>query len=511
VDAGGAMSRERARLGGSSPSAAQGDPALRARALSEVFDAVLSGRPARQTPRPVVSESWRRSLAAHVDPERRTPPVVYSADELADIRAAHPLSDCLPVLRSTLASIADEAMHVMLVTDAQGDILWRDGAATLLSHADRVGLFPGTRWSETAIGTNAMGTALAVDAPVQIHSAEHLVRTYHPWTCVAAPVHDPETGAILGAVDISGPLRTVHPALLQLVSATARLAENELRARLAIADERLRMRLLPHLADLGGDPGALVTPSGRVLAGQPYGWWPDRVDLGDGGDPVLLVNGREVLVEPLLGAHLLRAITPTSTAAPRGPYTPVTLRFMGDGVPSALVNGRSIPLTLRLAEILAMLAMHPGGLTGEQLAYLVYGDAGNQTTVRGEIRRLRALIGADLLRTRPYRLVATVDSDFALVHGALQAGMVDAALHACSGALLPRSDAPAIRELRDELVAGLRRAVLAAGDLELLQAFAGHPLGRNDLEAHDRLVELLPPRDARLGRVAFRRSRLQAD
>jgi hypothetical protein len=89
--------------------------------------------------------------------------------------------------------------------------------------------------------------------------------------------------------------------------------------------------------------------------------------------------------------------------------------------------------------------------------------------------------------------------------------MVDAALHACSGALLPRSDAPAIRELRDELVAGLRRAVLAAGDLELLQAFAGHPLGRNDLEAHDRLVELLPPRDARLGRVAFRRSRLQAD
>jgi transcriptional regulator of acetoin/glycerol metabolism len=113
-------------------------------------------------------------------------------------------------------------MHVMLVTDAEGHILWRDGAAAVLSHADGVGLFPGTQWSETAIGTNAMGTALAVDAPVQIHSAEHLVRTYHSWTCVAAPVHDPETGAILGAVDISGPLHTVHPALLQLVSATAR-------------------------------------------------------------------------------------------------------------------------------------------------------------------------------------------------------------------------------------------------------------------------------------------------
>jgi GAF domain-containing protein len=505
------MSRDRAGHGGSSPGAAQVDPLLRARALAETFDAVLSGRPGRQAPRPVISESWQRSLAAHVDPDRRTPPVVHAPDDVRRIRAAHPLGDCLPVLRSTLTSIADEAMHVMLVTDAQGDILWRDGSTTMLSSADGVGLFPGTRWSETAIGTNAMGTALAVDAPVQIHSAEHLVRTYHGWTCVAAPVHDPETGAILGAVDISGPLHTVHPALLQLVSAAARLAENELRARQATADERLRMRLLPQLAALGSAAGALVTPGGRVLAGQPYGWWPDRVHPGDDPDRILVVNGREVLVEPLEGAYLLRAAPSTSPASAGGPRMTLTLKFMGDGVPSALINGRSIPLTLRLAELLAMLAIHPEGLTGEQLAYLVYGDAGNQTTVRGEVRRLRALIGADLLRTRPYRLVATVDSDFAAVHRALHAGRVDAALRACSGALLPQSDAPAIRELRDELVAGLRCAVLSAGDLDLLETFAGHPLGRNDLEAHDRLVEFLPPGDARLGRVAFRRSRLQAD
>lgn len=505
------MSHERAGHGGCAPRAAPGDPVRQARVLAEVFDAVLSGRPGHQTPRPVVSASWQRSLAAHVDPEHRTPPVVYAAGELADLRAAHPLGACLPLLRSNLASIADEAMHVMLVTDAEGHILWRDGAATVLSHADGVGLIPGTQWSESAIGTNAMGTALAVDAPVQIHSAEHLVRTYHAWTCVAAPVHDPETGASLGAVDISGPLQTVHPALLQLVSATARLAENELRARLAVADEWLRMRLLPHLTGLGGAAGALVTPGGRVLAGQPYGWWPDRVDLGDGMDAALLVNGREVVVEPLVGALLLRTAAPASAAAGRCPPTPLTLRLMGDGVPSALVNGRPIPLTLRLAEILTMLAVHPEGLTGEQLAHLVYGDTGNQTTVRGEIRRLRALIGADLLRTRPYRLVPTVIGDLASVRSALRAGRADAALAACPGSLLPRSDAPAIRELRDELVAGLRCAVLAARDLDLLHAFTVHPLGRNDPEAHDEIVRSLPPGDPRLGRVVSRRSRLQAD
>jgi hypothetical protein len=475
-----------------------------ARELAELFDAVLGGRPGRLSPRPVVSESWRRSLAAHVDPDHRTPPVVFAADELADRRAAHPLSACLPVLRSTLASIADEAMHVMLVTDAQGHILWRDGAAAVLSHADGVGLVPGARWSESAIGTNAMGTALAVDAPIQIHSAEHLVRTYHGWTCVAAPVHDPENGSILGAVDVSGPLHTVHPALLQLVSATAQLAEAELRVRLAISDEQLRMRFLPELTSLAGAPGALVTPGGRVLAGQPWGWWPDRVQLPRLDGP-LQVNGADVVVEQLDGVHLLRTTTPATTPGSSRPR--LTLRFMGDEVPRALLNGRPVRLTLRLAEVLAVLAVHPGGLTGERLARLVYGDAGNQTTVRGEVRRLRALIGPELLHTRPYRLVPTVVSDFAQVQAALRAGRVEAALAACAGPLLPGSDAPAIRELRDELAADLRRAVLATGDRELLRAFSAHPLGRNDLEVHDRLAGGLPPGDPRWGRTAARRSR----
>ncbi|MDT7675405.1 MAG: hypothetical protein QOD82_3307, partial [Pseudonocardiales bacterium] len=207
------MARDRAET-----QPADSDPVATSRMLAGVYDAVLGDEPTSRPPRPVVSDSWQRSLAAHVDPDNRTPPVVYAPDEISELRAAHPLNAVMPLLRGTLVSIADEAMHVMLVTDAKGHVLWRDGATKLLAEADRVGLFPGTRWSESAIGTNAMGTTLAVDTPVQIHSAEHLVRTYHAWTCVAAPVHDPDTGAILGAIDISGPLYTVHPALVQLVA-----------------------------------------------------------------------------------------------------------------------------------------------------------------------------------------------------------------------------------------------------------------------------------------------------
>jgi hypothetical protein len=396
----------------------------------------------------------------------------------------------------------------MLVTDAEGVILLREGAAKLLHPADGVGLAPGTRWSEEVIGTNAMGTTLAVDAPVQIHSAEHLVRTYHAWTCAAAPVHDPDTGAILGAIDISGPLNTMHPAMVQLVSATAQLAENQLRVRLAIADERLRVRNMPHLTSLRGGAGALVTPSGRIIAGEPYGSWPQRVQLSPDTDRIRLADGREMVVEPLAEGYLLRTAAPSSTTRRR---SALSLRFLGDGPPHAVLDGRHIALTLRPAELLAALALHPEGATAERLALLLYGEEGNPTTVRGEILRLRALIGADVLRTRPYRLAADVTTDFGALRRALRAGQTAEALRVCAGPLLPRSDAPEIRDLRDELEVTLRRDVLAAGDIELLVGFAAHPLGRDDLEVHDRLLELLPGTDRRRPRLAARHARLLAD
>jgi DNA-binding SARP family transcriptional activator len=187
----------------------------------------------------------------------------------------------------------------------------------------------------------------------------------------------------------------------------------------------------------------------------------------------------------------------------------LSLRFLGDS-PSVLLDGTPVPVTLRPAELLAALALHPDGLTAERLALLLYGDDGNPTTVRGEVLRLRSLIGADVLRTRPYRLDADVDTDFGAVRRALAAGRPAEALRACAGPLLPRSDAPEIREERDALCVGLRRAVLAADETDLLADYVAHPLGRDDLQVHDRLLELMGPHDRRRPAVAAHRDRLLA-
>ncbi|GII42049.1 GAF domain-containing protein [Planotetraspora phitsanulokensis] len=483
------------------------DPGTQFRLLQQVREAVLSGAKPPAPPRPMISESWRRSLAAHVDPDHYRPPIVYGSAEVADVRAAHPLHDVVPMLRELLVGIADESRHVMIVTDADGAILWREGPADIRLRADRVGLFEGTLWAEAAIGTNAMGTALAVGGPVQIYSAEHLVRAYHPWTCAAAPVHDPDTGAILGAVDVSGPLHTLHPAVVCLVNAAAQLAEARLRDLMEVRDERLRSANMRHLAGLRGEPGALLTRSGRVVAAQPDSRWPCRIPVPPGADRVVLDDGLEALVEPLPEGYLVR-VPASRRAAARRPK--LSLSFLGDR-PVAVLDGRELPLTLRRAELLAVLALHPAGLTAEQLALHLYGDAGNPTTARSEIHRLRALAGESVIDPGRYRLRADVDADFLGVRAALRSGDVRAAVAACHAPLLAQSEAPAVRAESYQLLAALRRAVLDHHDLEALWTFGQSEPGGDDIEVFERLAGELHPGDPRQAVAAARLAWLLAE
>ena len=468
------------------------DPTQRTRDLARVRDAVLSGDASDRAPRDIVSASWRRSLAARVDPEHGGPPLIYEHAEVSRVRDGHPLAGVIPLLRETLVSIADEAMHMMIVTDAQGHILWREGQRDVLRTAERVGLVEGTRWTEDSIGTNAMGTALAADRPVQIHSAEHLVRTYHQWTCAASPIHDPDTGAMIGAVDITGPAQTFHPTTLALVVAAARLAEGHLAAQAAMRDERLLARNLPHLIGLRDEPGALLAPSGRVLAAQPLGWLPSHVELPVVGHRVALGEHGDGLLEPLAEGWLLRL--QRRGARPR----PVlALPFLRADRPIACLNGRPVRLSLRHAEILTLLALNPEGFTADGLATALHGDAGKSVTVRAEVHRLRSVLDARVLRTQPYRLHCRVDADFVAVREALAAGRVLDAARAYRGALLPRSEAPGVREERELLAATLRRAVLASNDVDAMWALSETPDGPDDVELTEHLLQILPGRDPR--------------
>ena len=408
------------------------DPHRHARLLARVHDATVAGEVPPARPRAVIGASWTRVRSRGIDPERGRTGRLLRADELVERRRESGMSEVLPLLRGKLAGVAEQTANIMVITDADGHLLWRDGSAAVRSNADALGFVEGMSWGEDVVGTNAIGTALVTGLPVQVYSAEHYVRTHHAWTCASAPVHDPRTGRLLGAVDLSGPAATVSPTTLALVETVAQLAESQLRTAHLEALEALRGSAVPLLSRV----------TGRAVVTDSHGWvaastgiapvhhvaLPEACGVGRAWVPAL----GDCAVEPVPGGWLVRLIDddPASALDER---TGVRLDLRGSQAcieVTSASGGWSHPLTPRHAELLFLLAAHPGGRTAAQLATDVFGDELRTVTVRAEMSRLRRNLGG-LLARRPYRFSENVE--------------VEVLRPDDPGSLLPHSIAPAVR------------------------------------------------------------------
>ncbi len=201
--------------------------------------------------------------------------------EVEEARARSALGPAIGVIHSTLSSLDEAARHVVAIADAEANLLWVTGDGDTCEWAREMGFQEGAAWSESEVGTNAVGTALALDHPVQIFSAEHLVEAVHPWTCSAAPIHDPATGEVIGVVDLTADLRTHHPHTLPLVALAALAAESALRLRSLQIAERLRERWEAAISGRR-TPSALLDKNGWVLAARGMGELPSRLDADHG-------------------------------------------------------------------------------------------------------------------------------------------------------------------------------------------------------------------------------------
>lgn len=216
--------------------------------------------------RPLVLESWRRSAALHVDPDRRASPVPLSDDELCTARSTHPLQRAMPIVRKLLVDDASDAGVIVVVGDAQGRILWAEGDRDLRHRAEGMHLVAGAAWREDDIGTNAIGTALAVDQTVQVYGSEHYARTVQPWSCTAAPIHNPWSGETIGVLDITGGAEVASPQSAFLIRSAVAAIEAELRLTPDLgAYGKLADPGTGRLAVLGRDKGSL-TLAGRPVA-----------------------------------------------------------------------------------------------------------------------------------------------------------------------------------------------------------------------------------------------------
>lgn len=336
-----------------------------------------------------------------------------------------PLRTAVTRIEEDLRRAAEDGDLVVAVTDPSARILWTYGSRVMRRRAERVNFVPGGRWDEASVGTNALDLALRLDDVATVYSAEHFSSCVHGWVCWAAPVHDPVTGRQLGVLDLSTTWDRTHPMGTATAAAFARLLEQALPA--GRTAERTAERTLP----AAGDSGSVA-----------------------------------------------------SRPAPRGV---LELRLLGRA--EARLDGGRLPLTRRQVEILALLALHPEGLSLDALHAQLYGDRSvSRATLKAEISHLRAVLGGGI-SSRPYRLEMPVRCDAGEVLECLREGRLVDAAAAYHGDLLAGTDAPGLAEFGAYLTVALREALLTTPDPEAVLRYAA--AAPHDVEVLERAVRAL--------------------
>src|SRR4051794_33505450 len=232
-----------------------------------------------------ISDSWRRSVQAGLRPERLDVPFDPTVDSDALlVRAA------APVLEDLTGDLAGAVVAVVL-TDDRGHVIDRRVAhRELRGILDGFAMVPGSVYAEGRIGTNAIGTALAQHSPSMVVGTEHFADAFTPVACAAVPLADPQSGRLIGAIDLTSRARDASPLMLSL----ARRGAHEIQQRL-VDDKGIAERvLLQHfLQRRRGAKGPLVFVSGERMITNGAA---DRLVTSDDA-PVLWEQATRVLAD----------------------------------------------------------------------------------------------------------------------------------------------------------------------------------------------------------------------
>jgi len=195
--------------------------------------------------------------------------------------------------------------------------------------------------------------------------------------------------------------------------------------------------------------------------------------------------------------------------------TPV-LNVLGTEFGRLEIGAATLELSTRHAEIVTLLALHPAGLSAEQLAALLYeSDDRSLVTLRAEMVRLRRHLAAVDPRlaplSRPYRLPGRVELDAHRVLAFLDRGAHKVALAAYSGPVLPTSTAPGIRSLRDDVRTRLRDALLTDASADTLLEYARTDDAAWDVDVWRQVLRMLPAKSPKRASVVGRLERIETE
>jgi transcriptional regulator of acetoin/glycerol metabolism len=170
-----------------------------------------------------IAASWRRCLNVHqLAPEEGRKPVI--ADESmfrsARERMEHVVMACSDEVDRLYQTVGRSGCCIVL-SDRDGVVLDRRGAAGDDAEFRALGLWQQNVWSEASVGTNGIGTALADERSVIIHRDQHFLSSNIELSCATAPIRD-HLGRVTAALDISTCRNDVNDMTLTILSQAVR-------------------------------------------------------------------------------------------------------------------------------------------------------------------------------------------------------------------------------------------------------------------------------------------------
>ena len=172
-------------------------------------------------------------------------------------------------------------------------------------------------------------------------------------------------------------------------------------------------------------------------------------------------------------ARLIETALPMSAGAARSDEISAPGLVMSLlGTSESWLDGQRLLLNRRQTEILALLALHPEGMSLDRLHAAVYGEEPvTVSTLKAEVSHLRRALGGQLA-SRPYRLLMPVVTDVDHVLTRLRQGRVAEAVEAYGGDLLPGTNSPALTEMAEYVAVAVREALLATPEPEAVLRYA---------------------------------------
>jgi len=177
--------------------------------------------------RPEIADSWKRCKSYGVDPKDKKVCAKYSADANHKIYENTELISVSRPIMENLYNIVRGSEFAIILTDKDGYVIEVIGDDSMLKKMDELHFVKGALWTERAVGTNAIGTALHIDKAIQTIGADHYCINQHSWTCSASPIHD-EEGNIIGCINMSGNYYNAHSHTLGIVTAAAHSIQKQL-------------------------------------------------------------------------------------------------------------------------------------------------------------------------------------------------------------------------------------------------------------------------------------------